>query len=429
MGLLHLAADWAQRRGRRLLAVTIDHGLNPESPAWGQVCRRACEARGIAWIERRWQGDKPASGLTAAARQARHALISEAARDVGAGVILMAHTADDIAESDWMRARGTNLGGLREWSPSPVWPQGRGLMLLRPLLDERREVLRAYLTARGAGWIDDPGNADERFGRSRARAALTPLPGEEGLRLAERSEARLTDRLALGGSIPLPLGEGFEVGRDVHKTLLAGALVSAGGASQPPRGERLDRLALRLANGEDFTATLAGARIVAEGERVRIGREPGDLRRRPVPDVELESDRPAVWDGRYEITVKEPGWTVTSALGRLAALSEADRAIANTVPVWARGGLPSLVRSDVLIRDDRPAPVLAWREAEVRALAPRRLDLALSALGRGETTQESDLFRAQHGETPPTDLFSRPDYQTARVQTRRRGTEDRNEPA
>lgn len=441
MALLHLAADWARRRGRRLLTVTVDHGLNPDSPTWGQTCRCACEALGVDWIERRWEGDKPATGLTAAARAARHGLIAETAHEAGAKVVLLAHTADDIAESDWMRAQGTTLGALREWSPSPVWPQGRGLMLLRPLLGERREDLRTFLTARGAGWVEDPSNADVRFGRSRARAALNPLPAGDGLRLAEHSEASSrkgeglalpvgpgqvntsplaasrrpldrakADRLtALGRSSPLPLGEGFAVGRAVSERVLAATLVCVSGTSQPPRGDRLEPLAVRIAAGEDFIATLSGARIVAQAGAVLIGREPGDLRRRQVPDVQLEPGRAAVWDGRYELTTSESGWTVTSAQGRLAALSDADRAILKTAPGWARPALP------VLIRDDRPAPVLAWRAAEVLALAPRRLDLALSALGMGETTQESDLFRPVHGEMPPTDLFSRPDHQAARV--------------
>ena len=433
MALLHLAADWAKGRGRRLIAVTVDHGLSPESPAWGQTCRRACEALDVEWMERRWEGDKPATGLTAAARKARHALLAEAAREAGAKVVLMAHTADDVAESDWMRERGTTLGSLRDWSPSPSWPQGRGLMLLRPVLDERRGDLRAYLTAKGAGWIEDPGNADPRFGRSRARAALIPLPGGEGLRLAERSEAQSrkgeglaapvgpgqarpspfrasSDRQpALGRSSPLPTGEGFSLGRDVPRAVLAAAIVCAGGGDQPPRGERLEQLASRIGAGEDFTATLAGARIVAEGEKVLLGREPGDLQRHPVPDVQLEPDRPAVWDGRYEITASEPGWTVTAAAGRMGGLSDADRALLKTATAWARGALP------VLIRDDGSAPVLAWRGAEVVALGPRRLDLALSALGLGETTQEADLFRPVHGETPPTDLFSRQDHQAAPV--------------
>ncbi|CAN5252843.1 tRNA lysidine(34) synthetase TilS [soil metagenome] len=438
MALLHIAADWARRRGRRLLAVTVDHGLNPDSPRWSETCRRVCANLGVDWIERRWGGDKPATGLTAAARAARHALIADAAREAGARVVLLAHTADDIAESDWMRAQGSTLGRLREWAPSPAWPQGRGLMLLRPRLDERREVLRGWLTGRGVEWIEDPGNRDPRFGRSRARSFLSGLPaGEarspvetnEGLSCPQNSErqpltlSHESDRFALACSSPLPLGEGFRMGRSISKTGLASARVCAGGASQPPRGERLTQLADRLASGDDFTATLFGARIVADGESVVIGREPGDFRRRATPDVRLEPGAPAVWDGRYELTATGPGWTVTSANGRLAALSDADRAILRGVPPWARGAMP------VLIRDDGTAPVLAWRRAEVRALAPRRLELALSALGMGETTQESHLFRPVHGETPPTDLFSRPDHEPARVPTRRRGTEDRNEPA
>jgi tRNA(Ile)-lysidine synthase len=418
MALLHLTADWARRRGRRLLAVTVDHGLNADSPKWGEACRRACVGLGVDWVERRWEGEKPATGLTAAARSARHTLIAGTAREVGARVVLLAHTADDIAESDWMRARpvgegGSTLGRLREWSPSPVWPEGRGLMLLRPMLDARRDVLRALLVERGAEWIEDPGNADQRFGRSRARAALRPTPAGEGLKLAERGDASgfRARPIAgvLGRSIPLPLGEGFEMDRSMSRAVLASAPVCAGGGSQPPRGQRLAQLADRLASREDFTATLSGSRIVVQGETVLIGREPGDLKRRPAPGIPLEPGRPVVWDGRYELTASDPGWIVTSAAGRLSALSDADRAILGDVPAWARGALP------VLIRDDASAPVLAWRVAEVRALAPRRLDLALSALGMGETTQESHLFRPVHGETPPTDLFSNPDHETARV--------------
>lgn len=183
--------------------------------------------------------------------------------------------------------------------------------------------------------------------------------------------------------------------RAISGTDLAAILLCASGTDAPPRRDRLDALLTRLTSGADFTATLSGARIEATGDRVLIGREPGELRRRrPPPDIPLQPYTPAVWDGRYEITAHAPGWTATAALGRLAALSKPDRAIVNSVPAWARAALP------VLIRDDRSAPVLAWREADVRNLAPRRLSLAL-----GETTQESDLHLAIHGETPPPDLF------------------------
>ncbi len=408
MALLGVAAAWAKRAGRRLLAITVDHGLNPESADWSRRCEAAARAVGADWVERRWVGGKPVTGLPAAARRARHGLIADAAREAGATVVLFAHTADDIAESDWMRERGSTLGRLREWSPSPAWPEGRGLMLLRPLLDEGREGLRGWLRERGRDWIEDPGNAG--FGRGSARRALSLLPVGEGGSRSETDEGRASPgthdpppfaqerRRAVGRSIPLPLGEGFEMDRSIHSAELAVMLLCVSGSETPPRGDRLQTLTGRLSAGEDFTATLTGARVEARGATVLIGREAGEMRRHPVADIALQPGMPDIWDGRYEITAREPGWTVTAARGRLNALSKADRAIVNTVPAWARAALP------VLIRDGGDAPVLAWRAAEVRALAPHRLSLALAG-GLGETTQESDLAGTMHGETPPPDLF------------------------
>ncbi|CAN5246024.1 tRNA lysidine(34) synthetase TilS [soil metagenome] len=419
MALLHLAADWARRRGRRVLAVTVDHGLNLESPRWSEICRRACAALGVDWIERRWECDKPATGLTAAARAARHALIAEAAREAGARVVLLAHTADDIAESDWMRAQpmgegGATLGRLREWSPSPAWPQGRGLMLLRPLLDERREALRVWLAARGGDWIEDPANRDERFGRSRARAALVGL--------APPSDPE--ERAVPAGVWHGHWWGGLELARPMPMPLLAFALLAAAGTATPPRGKRLAAMHDRLqASGRSVVATLAGARVLTLREAAMIGREAGEMQRTGQGPVPLTPNTPTVWDGRFEITAGDPGWNVVSQSLAVRRLEGEDSGIFHGTAPSFGGSLP------VLIRDDGTAPVLAWRHAEVRTLAPRRLDLALSALGMGETTQESHLFRPVHGEMPPTDLFSRSDHEPARVSKRRRGTENQNEPA
>jgi tRNA(Ile)-lysidine synthase len=402
MAMLEIAAGWTRASGRRLLALTVDHGLNPASPDWSRLCAGACADLKVDWIETRWQGDKPVTGLTAAARRARHRLIAEAARAAGARIVLLAHTANDIAESDWMRSRGSTLGRLRDWSPSPVWPEGRGLMLFRPLLQERRESLRDFLREKGRGWVEDPANTDLRFGRSRAREALRAEAGRSG------TAARRPPDVSGDGPLPLPLGEGFALGRDVREEMLAATLICASGDAAPPRHDRLSRLCDRLRAGEDFSATLTGARVQAAGARVLIGREPGEFRRRPPGDLLLTRGEAAVWDGRYEIVITEPGWTVCAAAGRLNRLSDADRAIVATVPAWARGALPVLVRS-VPIRDGADGPVLAWRKAEVRALGPRRLALFCGALS-GETTQEADLFRTIHGETPPADLFSHKDH-------------------
>lgn len=389
MALLHLAAMWAGASGRRLLALTVDHRLNPQSADWTRFAGEAAARLGVAWRPLVWADALGGAGVSARARAARHRLLADAAREAGARVILTGHTANDVDEGEWMRAEGSTLGLLYDWSPSPVWPEGRGLMLLRPLLGERRAALRDHLRAAGLAWIDDPANDDPRFGRSRARAALAaaPMNPPPGRRLAAASIHPLDEGLAWAGVLS------FER-ETLRGPALAAALLSAGGVSVPPRGERLARLHARLAGGEAFTAVLSGARVEAEGARVRILREPGEIRRRPSPPLVLRPGREDVWDGRFAIRTEAEGWRVEASGGRLGRLSRADRAIAAGLPPAARASLP------VLVRDDGAGPILAWRAAEIRALAPRRLALRL-----GETTQERDLFPPFHGETPPTDLF------------------------
>lgn len=409
IALLRLAADWSRRRGRPMLALTVDHGLSPESAAWTAFARDAARAEGVDWRGLAWEGDKPASGLTAAARMARHRLIATAAREAGARVILFAHTADDVAEADWMRAEGSTLGRLRDWSPSPAWPEGRGLMLHRPLLAERRAVLRAWLVARDAAWIEDPANADPRFGRSRARRALA-----EGGATADRtppSTALGPRRVALDGGVIL-------LDRGVGGRALAAALVCSGGGATPPRGDRLTALTTRLRAGETFVATLCGARVEATVDHVRVMREAGEWGRRPLAPLALPPGVETVWDGRQAFVAAAPGWSVVPSRGRLAGLSATDRARIAALPPAARRALP------VLLRDGETAPVLASAAVERRDLVPERLRLALD-----ETPHEDDLTHAPDGATPSNALFSRAEHPDRWPATGRRTTEDLNEPA
>src|SRR5205823_5245039 len=120
LALLILAKSWADRHGRALLALTIDHRLQTDASAWARWCAGRAGQLGVAHQTLVWEGVKPATGLSAAARQARHRLLAAATRAAGASVLLMGHTADDVAESRLMRATGSTVPDARAWSPSPV---------------------------------------------------------------------------------------------------------------------------------------------------------------------------------------------------------------------------------------------------------------------------------------------------------------------
>ena len=407
VALLDLACAWGRARGRRILALSVDHGLNPDSPVWMQQAQGAALAAGADWRGLVWDGPKPTTGLPAAARAARHRLLAEAARAAGARVILTGHTADDAAEGDWMRAQGSTLGVLRDWSPSPAWPQGRELMLLRPLLTTRREGLRDHLRDRRLDWIEDPANADPRFARSRARAALrdaTPPAPLSPPRTETPPTFTVTD-------------EGMAILTAPTARALAVAVVCVGGGNRPPRGDRLARLVEQAGSGEAFAATLCGAAIRGDGQRIALFRNAGEYARLPSVPLPLTPGVVAIWDGRFEIAVDAPGLSVVPAAGRLAALPRADRAWLKTLPPGVRGGLP------VLIRDDGSDPVLARGRAEVRCLAGLRLAQALD-----QTPHEADLSHAEWrraGEPPMCGA----ETSTDPSRMPRPGAEAANEPA
>lgn len=392
VALLHVVADWAKTRGRKILALTVDHGLNPQSGDWTRFAGEMARACGADWQALVWAEAEGGAGVTARARAARHGMLAKAVREAGAKVLMLAHTRDDVAESALLREQGSTLGHLREWSPSPVWPEGREVMLFRPLLNERRETLREDLRARGQDWIEDPANADPNYGRSRARAALA---GQLGAGCEVVDEAPVSQALDLGS---LAWGGVFRMPRSLGGRALAYGLVCAGGGDRPPRGDRLEGLMARLGSGEDFIATLVGARLEARGEAVWLMREAGEFRRRGLPPLRLEPGQAVVWDGRFEIRVDEPGWQVQAAGGHLAGLEPLARRRISCLPPSARASLP------VLENTTTNQVVMAHEHGRVSVLGPRRLALSL-----GEKTQEGDLVASVHGAMAATDLFSEKD--------------------
>jgi tRNA(Ile)-lysidine synthase len=303
LALLLAAADWAKAAGRPLVVLTVDHRLRPQSADWTTACAATAQRLGLDFRALAWTGAKPATGLPAAARHARHALLADAAREAGARVILMGHTADDGLEADLMRAEGSTTPAPHEWSPSPVWPQGRGIFLLRPLLGVRRADIRDWLTARGERWIDDPANDDMAYARPRARRAIA-----RGAETPAAKSAPLAKALALGcDSTP---DAGFEIQRldlraaapEALTRFVSAACLCAAGTDRPPARARVERLAARLTEGSPFVATLAGARIEADVDRARFHREPGEAARGGLAPITLQAGETGVWDGRFEVT-------------------------------------------------------------------------------------------------------------------------------
>jgi tRNA(Ile)-lysidine synthase len=380
LALTLLAAEWGRQAGRPLLILTVDHGLQRQSAAWTARCAETAARLGAGFRALAWTGPKPAGGLAAAAREARHRLLGIAAREAGARVILMGHTASDIAEAAAMRAAGSTTPAPREWAPSPAWPDGRGLFLLRPLLGITRGEIREWLTARGETWIDDPANKDPASSRAQARAAGPPL-------VAPSEPTReTTDLAALADACRFDAAGGVAISRvalrnadpAAARAFLGMAAVCAGGGDRRPATERVERLRALLAGSAAATATLAGARIETDGGTVRLFREPGEAKRGGLPMLYLTPGKAIVWDGRYEILAAREGLHVDQAEGLLRRLPADQQAAIQTLPAKARGALP------VIMDESGPtSPALAEvAGVECRPLVADRLLAACGVVER-----------------------------------------------
>jgi tRNA(Ile)-lysidine synthase len=164
--------------GQPVHAFIVDHGLRAGSAAEAAAAAALAGRLGATATVLRAELS-PGAGLQERARRARYALIAGAARAAGVRDIAVAHTMDDQAETVAFRlVRGADvfgLAGMAARAPVPVWPEGEGLALVRPLLGVRRAALRAELAAAGLGWAEDPSNADTRFARIRLRERLAAL--------------------------------------------------------------------------------------------------------------------------------------------------------------------------------------------------------------------------------------------------------------
>jgi tRNA(Ile)-lysidine synthase len=206
--LLWLAARWrkALKRGPKLVAVTVDHGLRPEAKAEAQAVKRLARRLGVAHRTLCWTGRKPSSGLQKAARHARYRLLAEVARKHGQAPVLTAHTLDDQAETvlfRMMRGSGiAGLAGIRRESRLPCHGEAP-IGLFRPLLEVPKSRLIATLKAAKVAYADDPSNRDPRFTRARLRESM-PLLASEGLtagRLATLARRALRADIALQDAV------------------------------------------------------------------------------------------------------------------------------------------------------------------------------------------------------------------------------------
>lgn len=361
VALLHLLARYMAPLGVKVHAATVDHGLRAAAADEARAVSRQAEAWGVPHRVLEWRGWDGTGNLQDRAREARYALLAAWAQDAGIEVVALGHTADDQAETVLMRlARAAGPSGLAGMAPRRA---RHGVTFVRPLLGIRRAQLRDYLGAEGIRWVDDPGNADPRFERVRAREALSVLSSlgltAETLVEVAAIQARCRDALdwyaflAARDHVRIDAGDviinarGFRtLPEETARRLLVHSVQWIAGSDYPPRRGSVAN-ALQAAR-RGVSATLCGCRVLHQRGEIRVCREYAAVRGHTVPQGR-------VWDGRWRINGPGLDQAEVRPLGRRGLLQ---------CPQWRQTGRPhaGLMATPGLWQDDRlvAAPVAGF---------------------------------------------------------------------
>lgn len=287
LALAAAVAFEAPKLGLPAIAVTVDHGLQPDSAAVASAAAAAAGALGLdARIVRVSVGGE--GGPEAAARIARYAALRDTAGEVGARAVLLAHTLDDQAETVLLGlARGSGATSLAGMAPDRTED---GVRWMRPLLAVRRETTVAACRAQGLEPWHDPHNDDPRFTRVRVRRRILPLLEDElGPGVAE-ALARTAEQLREDAEAFAEMIE--ETIEDIVEHAEAGIAVSVAAlAANPPA---LRHRIIRHVVASEFHVSLTRTQTLEVARLVTDWRGQGP--------IDLPGCRAARVGGRIEIT-------------------------------------------------------------------------------------------------------------------------------
>ncbi|WP_457581262.1 tRNA lysidine(34) synthetase TilS [Ensifer canadensis] len=298
-----------------LAACTVDHALRPGSADEAEAVASFSASLGITHLSKRWDGQKPAAGIQAAAREKRYQLLAAAADELGATCIVTGHTLDDQRETILMRSeRGQGPGGA---GMADATLYDRRFWVLRPFLRLRRADIRAFLNVEGVGWFDDPSNMSMRFERVRTRERLAETGGEVAAAWDAASRARSSARAAawlqlharVHGNLVVSFAGAAVAGCvdvDCRRALLAMAGV-IGGRTHPLAAETVTRL-MAFLRGEPGRLTAGRVVFDRRAAGLYLYREVRDL-----PLLTLAPGEVGIWDGRFTLRNVGNGMVQVSA--------------------------------------------------------------------------------------------------------------------
>jgi tRNA(Ile)-lysidine synthase len=170
---------------RKITVLHLDHGLRGAAGRGdARFVKSLCLRLKLPIITARADVAALASerklSIETAARQARYAFFAKAARQARCRTLVLAHHADDQAETflfNLLRGGASGLGGMRPRSVRTI--DGVKLEILRPWLGVWRPNIEACAAAEKIRYREDVSNASPEHTRNRLRHRVLPMLAEE----------------------------------------------------------------------------------------------------------------------------------------------------------------------------------------------------------------------------------------------------------
>ena len=195
--MLHALKRLAETMNKQLVVLHFNHQLRGQaSDEDAEWVARLCDQWHLRCvIEKGHVSDLiKAQGLSMemAARELRHGFLARASLAEGAGIVALAHHADDQLETLWLRwMRGSGPEGLQGMAVVASSPADPRCMLWRPFLSLSKDQFTTYARYHQLVWREDASNEDVRHQRNRLRHEVLPFIkktfGIQGLRGPLRS--------------------------------------------------------------------------------------------------------------------------------------------------------------------------------------------------------------------------------------------------
>jgi tRNA(Ile)-lysidine synthase len=172
--------DLLIKSGMKVFVLHVNHQLRSEADAESSLVKEFCSQRNVNCVI--ISGDilslaaEKKISIEEAARLFRYKALFEHARTVTGQAVLVAHNANDQAETVLMHLlRGSGLCGLKGMqlrSSQSMWSDS--IALVRPLLKTSRGEILAYCEENGLSPVYDQSNQDTKYFRNRIRQELLP---------------------------------------------------------------------------------------------------------------------------------------------------------------------------------------------------------------------------------------------------------------